>query len=55
MDFADLYEELESLERSVIVQSQHIQYVKPEIDGGVDQPKEQLEEDGIEPTQEEMT
>jgi hypothetical protein len=55
MDFVDLYEELEALERRVIVKSHHIQQVKLETDGGADQPMEQLEEVGIEPTQEELT
>jgi hypothetical protein len=53
MDFVELYEELESLERRVIVQSQHIQQIKLETDGGAYQPGEQLEEVGVEPTQEE--
>jgi hypothetical protein len=47
MDFVDLYEELEALERRVIVKSQHIQQVKLETGGGAYQPKEQLEEAGI--------
>jgi hypothetical protein len=34
MDFVDLYEELEALKRRVIVQVQHIQQVKFEIDRG---------------------
>jgi hypothetical protein len=45
MDFVDLCEELESLERRVIVQSQHIQQIRLETDGAY-QPKEQLEEAG---------
>jgi hypothetical protein len=55
MDFVELYEELEALERRVIVQSQHIQQIRLETDGGAYQPGEQLEEVGVEPTQEEMT
>jgi hypothetical protein len=46
IDFVDLCEELEALERRVIVQILHIQQVKLEIDGGSYQPEEQLEEDG---------
>jgi hypothetical protein len=42
---------LETLERRVIVQIQHILQIKLEIDGGAYQPGEQLEEVGIEPTQ----
>jgi hypothetical protein len=34
MDFVDLYKELESLERRVIVQSQHIQQDKLETNEG---------------------
>jgi hypothetical protein len=45
MDFVDLCEELEALERRVIVQSQHIQQIRLETDGAY-QPKEQLEEAG---------
>jgi hypothetical protein len=44
MDFTDLCGELEVLERRVIVQRMHIQQVKLEIDGGVYQPREKLEE-----------
>jgi hypothetical protein len=40
MDFVDLYEELEALERRVMVQSLHIQQVKLETDGGAYQPEE---------------
>jgi hypothetical protein len=50
-----LYEELESLERRVIVQSLHIQQIKLETGRGAYQPGEELEEVGVEPTQEEMT
>jgi hypothetical protein len=46
INFVDLYKELESLERRIMVQSLHIQQVKLEIDGGAYQPEEQLEEDG---------
>jgi hypothetical protein len=52
MDFVDLYEELEALERRVMVQSLHIQQVKLETDGGAYQPEEWLEEVGDMPTQE---
>jgi hypothetical protein len=38
IDFVDLYEELEALERRVIVQSMHIQQAKLEIGGGAYQP-----------------
>jgi hypothetical protein len=38
MDFVDLCEELESLERRVMVQSLHIQQAKLEADGGAYQP-----------------
>jgi hypothetical protein len=54
MDFADLCEELEALEKRVIVQSLHIQQIKLETDGGAYQPQEKLEEVGLEPTQGEM-
>jgi hypothetical protein len=37
-----------------MVQIFHIQQVKLEIDGGAYQPEEQLEEVGLEPTQEEL-
>jgi hypothetical protein len=39
----------------MIVQSQHIQHIKLETDGGADHPRKQLEEVGVEPTQEELT
>jgi hypothetical protein len=55
IDFVDLCEELEALERRVIVQSMHIQQVKLETGGGAYQPREQLEEVGVEPAQEELT
>jgi hypothetical protein len=55
MDFADLYEEIEALERRVMVQSQHIQQIRLETDRGAYIPEEQLEEFGLEPTQEELT
>jgi hypothetical protein len=42
MDFVDLYQELESLEKRVIVQSLHIQQIKLETDGGAYQPGEKL-------------
>jgi hypothetical protein len=51
MDFVDLCEEFEALEKRVIVQSRHIQQVKLEEDGGEYQPKEQLEEAGRVPTE----
>jgi hypothetical protein len=55
IDFVELYEELEALERRVNMQSKHIQQVKLETSGGAYQPGEQLEEVGFEPTQEELT
>jgi hypothetical protein len=55
MDFVDLYEELESLERRVMVQILHIRQVKLEADGGAYQPEEWLEGVGDMPTQEELT
>jgi hypothetical protein len=55
MDFVDLYEELEALERRVILQSQHIQQIRFETSGGAYLPREKLEEVGVEPTQEELT
>jgi hypothetical protein len=55
MDFTDLYEELEALERRVMVQIFHIQLVKLEIDGGVYHPEERLEKVGEIPTREELT
>jgi hypothetical protein len=54
MDFVDLYEELEALEKRVMVKILHIQQAKLETDGGAYQPGEKLEEVGLEPTQEEM-
>jgi hypothetical protein len=54
MDFADLYEELEALERRVMVQRFPIRQVKLEAYGGAYQPEEQLEKVGREPTQEEL-
>jgi hypothetical protein len=55
IDFVELYEELEAQERRVNMQSRHLQHVKLETGGGTYQPGEQLEEVGVEPTQEEMT
>jgi hypothetical protein len=55
IDFVELYEELEAQERRVNMQSRHLQHVKLETGGGAYQPGEQLEEVGVEPTQEEMT
>jgi hypothetical protein len=55
IDFVELYEELESLERRIDMQSRHIQQIKLETGRGVYQPGEKLEEVGVEPTQEEMT
>jgi hypothetical protein len=55
MDFSKLYEELEALERRVIVRIQHIQQIRLETGEGAYQPKEQLEEVGVEPTQEKVT
>jgi hypothetical protein len=55
IDLVDLYEELESLERRVMVKILHIQQDNLEIDGGAYQPQEQLEEVGLEPTQGELT
>jgi hypothetical protein len=54
IEFADLYEELEALEKRVIVQSLHIQQIKLETSRGAYQPQEQLEEVGLEPTQGEV-
>jgi hypothetical protein len=45
MDFADLCEELEALEKRVIVQGMHIQQIKWETKGKF-QSEEQLEEAG---------
>jgi hypothetical protein len=55
IDLTDLYAELESLERRVIVQIQHIQQIKLETDGEAYQPGEKLEEVEVEPTQGDMT
>jgi hypothetical protein len=55
MDLFDLYEELEALERRVMVQILHIQQIKLEAGRGAYQPGEKLEEVGVEPTQEELT
>ena len=44
MEFVDLYEELESLKRRVMVQILHIWQVRVEAGGGVYHPKERLEE-----------
>jgi hypothetical protein len=49
MDFADLCEELEALERRVMVQSLHIQQAKLEAGSGTYQPGEKLEEAGSMP------
>jgi hypothetical protein len=54
-DSVELYEELEALERRENMQSRHIQQVKLETCGGAYHPGDQLEEVGVEPTQEEMT
>ena len=54
IDFVELYEELEALERRLNMQSICIQQIKLEIDGGEYHPGEKLEEVGVEPTQEEM-
>ena len=43
MDFADLYEELEALEKRVMVQSFHIQQTKLEAGSGKYYPGEKLE------------
>jgi hypothetical protein len=55
IDFSEMYDELEPLERRVNMQSRHIQHVKLETDGGAYQPREKLEEVGVEPKQEELT
>jgi hypothetical protein len=52
IDFVELYEELEALERRMIAQSQHIQQIRLETDGGAYQPREQLEEVGDVPAKE---
>jgi hypothetical protein len=49
MDFANLYEELEALERKVMVKGLHIQQDKLEEGSGAYQPQEQLEEAGDTP------
>jgi hypothetical protein len=49
MDFVDLCEELEALERRVMVQSLHIQQAKLEEGSGAYQPQEKLEEVGSMP------
>jgi hypothetical protein len=49
MDFVDLCEELEALERRVMVQSLHIQQAKLEEGSGAYQPQEKLEEAGSMP------
>jgi hypothetical protein len=41
IDFVELYEELESLERRIDIQSRHIQQIKLETGRGVYQPREQ--------------
>jgi hypothetical protein len=51
MDFVGLCEELEALERRVMVQNLHIQQAKLEEGSGAYQPQEKLEEVGTEPTQ----
>jgi hypothetical protein len=52
IDFAELYEELDALERRVNTQSRNIQQVKLETGRGEYHPRENLEEVGVEPTQE---
>jgi hypothetical protein len=54
MDFVDLYEKLEALERREMMKIFHIQQDKLEMDGGEYHPQEQMEEVGLEPTQGEM-
>jgi hypothetical protein len=49
IDFVDLHEELEALERRVMVQILHIQQAKLEVGNGAYQPREKLEEDGSMP------
>jgi hypothetical protein len=44
IDFDDLCQEFEALERRVILQSLHIQKSRFETDGGAYQPEERLEE-----------
>jgi hypothetical protein len=55
MNFVELYEELESLERRVMVQRLHIQQAKLEAYEGAYHLGEQLEGFGYIPAQEEMT
>jgi hypothetical protein len=52
MDFVEMYKELKALERRVMVQSQHIQQDRLEIDEGAYQSEEQLEEVGSVPGEE---
>jgi hypothetical protein len=52
--FVDMYKELESLERRVMVQRFHIRQAKSEEGSGAYQPQEKLEEVGIQPAQGEM-
>jgi hypothetical protein len=47
IDLVGLCEELESLERRVVVKSVHIQQAKLEADEGLHQHEEQLEEAGM--------
>jgi hypothetical protein len=54
IDLADLYEEMEDLERRFMVKIFHIQQANLETSGGAYQPEEQLEEAGVEPAQGEM-
>jgi hypothetical protein len=46
MDFVDLCEKLEALERRVMVKNLHIRQVKLEVDGEAYHPEERLEGDG---------
>jgi hypothetical protein len=52
IDFVEMSEELEAMERRVNRQSRNIQQVNLETGGGAYQPGEKLEEVGVEPTQE---
>jgi hypothetical protein len=52
MYFDELYEELEALERRVIMQIQHIQHIRLETDGGEYHLGEKREEAGDLPTEE---
>jgi hypothetical protein len=52
MSFVDLWEQIETLERRVEVQSMHIQQMRLETDGGDFQAEEQLEEAGDIPARE---